>query len=213
MRTRWLALFFVLAARLAGAAEDSVKVEKADVKVEYKTFDPKNLPEPPPPLKGKEAAVCVYRFGVDSSVQYGYRQPRDPAAGTTVELGKVTVRLALSVTVWLPDNATPQLKAHEEGHRTIAEHYYTGADAIARERAKKVVGRKIPVRGNDIEAAAKAAIEKVNKELCDGTMAAIEGPCGKAQDIFDEMTDHGRKAKPTSEEGVKVAVERAGKEK
>jgi hypothetical protein len=211
---RWVGLFvWLLLAGAARGAEDPVVIEKGEVKVEYKTFDPKNLPNPPPPLKGEEAAVCVYQFGVESSVKYGYRAPADRGAGpvaTNVELAGVTVRLSLSVTIWLPNNATAQLKAHEEGHRTIAEHYYKGADAIARAEAKKVVGRKIPIRANDLEAAAKAEIEKINKGLCDRTMAAIEGPCGKAQDVYDDVTDHGRKAKPTSEEAVKVAIEKAG---
>src|SRR5688572_22368574 len=149
MVRRVVACLLLLVVFAFGAAgEDAVTVEKGEVKVEYKTFDPKNLPNPPPPLKGEEAAVCVYQFGVETNVKYGYRAPANRGAGavaTNVELAGVTVRLSLSVTIWLPNNATAQLKAHEEGHRTIAEHYYKGADAIAREQAKKVVGRKIPI--------------------------------------------------------------------
>jgi hypothetical protein len=196
------------------AAEEAVKVEKVEVKVEYKTFDPKNLPDPPPPLKGNEAAVCVYGFGVESNVKYGYKAPGNAGRGpvsTTVDLSGVSVRLTLTITVWLPNNANAQLKAHEEGHRTIAEHYYKTAEQVARSIAQKVVGRKIPIRANDLDAAAREEIERVNRELCDQVIAAIDGPCGKAEDIYDEITDHGQKVAPTSEEGVKVAMEKAGK--
>jgi hypothetical protein len=203
-----------LRAQGAGKKEEAVKVTKGEVKVEYKTFDPKNLPDPPPPLKGDEAAVCVYGFGVESNVKYGYRAPARGAGGeravsTSVELGAVEVSVSLSIVIWLPSNATAQLKAHEEGHRAIAEHYYKDADAIARRVARQVVGRKIPIKASDIEAAARTEIEKVNKELCDKVMAEMEGPCAKAQDVYDELTDHGRKTKPTSEEGVKISIERA----
>jgi hypothetical protein len=203
----------VLFAQNAGKKEDSVKVEKGDVKVEYKTFDPKNLPNPPPPLKGDEAAVCVYSFGVDSNVKYGFRAPGNRGEGavsTNVELAGVDVRVSLSIVIWLPTNATGQLKAHEEGHRAIAEHYYKDAEQIARREARQVVGKKIPIKAANLEAAAQSEIEKVNKALCDQVMAEMEGPCGKAQDIYDGITDHGRKTKPSSEEGVKISIERAG---
>jgi hypothetical protein len=194
--------------------EEAVKVTKGEVKVGYKTFDPRNLPDPPPPLKGDEAAVCVYSFGVESNVKYGYRAPGNGAGGgrtvsTNVELGAVEVSVSLSIVIWLPTNATAQLKAHEEGHRAIAEHYYKDADAIAKRVARQVVGRKIPIKASDIEAASRKEIERVNKELCDKVLGEMEGPCAKAQDIYDEITDHGRKTKPTSEEGVKISIERA----
>ncbi len=59
------ALIFVVLAPAARGA-DAVTVEKAKVSVEYKTFDPKHLPDPPPPLHEGEAAVTVYGFGVET---------------------------------------------------------------------------------------------------------------------------------------------------
>src|SRR5687767_8750335 len=64
-----------LRAQAPAKKDDPVNVEKAEVKVEYKTFDPRNLPNPPPPLTGDEAAVCVYSFGVESNVKYSFRAP------------------------------------------------------------------------------------------------------------------------------------------
>ena len=122
----------------------------------------------------------------------------------------VDVRLSLSVVIWLPTNATPQLKAHEEGHRALAEHYYKDAEQIARRHARPLVGRKIPIKATDLDAATRAEMEKVNAQLCDKVIAELEGPCAKAQDVYDEITDHGRKPKPTSEEAVKTSIERAG---
>ena len=202
-----------LRAQAPAKKDDPVKIEKGEVKVEYKTFDPRNLPNPPPPLTGDEAAVCVYSFGVESNVKYSFRAPANrqgtAAVATNVELGGVDVRLSLSVVIWLPTNATPQLKAHEEGHRTIAEHYYKDAEQIARRHARPLVGRKIPIRASDLDAAAQAEMEKVNRQLCDKVIAELEGPCTKAQDVYDDITDHGRKAKPTSEEALKTSIDRA----
>jgi hypothetical protein len=217
---RWvvgvLAMLWLLGGAWAHAAEDAVKVEKVEPQVEYKTFDPNHLPDPPPPLKGNEAAACVFGFAVDTGVKYGYRAPANAGAGrgpasATVDLSGVNVRIKLTVTVWLPNNANAQLKAHEEGHRAITDYYYKTPEQVARPIARKVVGRKVPIRADDLDAAARAEIERINKELGDEILKAIEGPCVRAQDIYDQITDHGRKVPPTSEEAVKMAIEKAGK--
>ena len=191
-----------------------VAVEKAEPKVEYKYFDPKNLPDPPPPLEAGEAAVCVYRYGVQVDSKYTYRAPATPVKdGVTkldVKIDRVSLRLSLAVTIWLPENATPRLKAHEEGHRQIAQHYYATADAVARGMAEKLIGRSASGEGKDAQAAGQAAVERVNQALCDRYLDALNVPCERAQAAFDRLTDHGRKERPTAEEGVKLAIREAG---
>ena len=44
------------------------------------------------------------------------------------------------------------------------------------------------------------AVRGLSQDDQDKVIAELEGPCAKAQDVYDEITDHGRKAKPTSEE-------------
>lgn len=195
----------------ARGAEDPVQIEKAKPTVEYRTFDPKNKGNPPPPLKEDEEAVCTYHFGVASDVKYSYKPPRAGGGPVKVPVKVVgaTVQLSLTITIWLPEGATDGLKAHEEGHRRLAEHYYQGAEASARALAAKVVGQSVTAEGKDAAAAAEAAADKLNRKLCDDYLQAITVPCNKAQAHYDLLTDHGQKAKPTVDEAIKESIEKA----
>src|SRR3954451_4469383 len=105
------AMLLVLGILGSGArADDAVKVEKAKVKVEYKTFDPKHLPDPPPPVDKGESAVTVYGFGVETDLQYTYAEtPRGAGGGAPVKMDfrmeRVTLKLSMTITVWLPEGA------------------------------------------------------------------------------------------------------------
>src|SRR6476659_6239567 len=70
----------------ATAPAEAVKVEKAEVVVEYKRFDPHNLPDPPPPLNPGEAAVCIYNFGVQVDSRYRYAAPPATPKGEAMKL-------------------------------------------------------------------------------------------------------------------------------
>jgi hypothetical protein len=202
-------------AMLAPAARgaDSVTIEKAKVKVAYKTFDPKHLPDPPPPVHEGEAAATVYGFGVETGLQYTYVEtPRRGGGGGAgpvkldFKMDHVTLKLSMTVTIWLPEGANDQLKAHEEGHRQLAEIFYADAEKAARKVASAMAGKSVSGEGSDIEAAGKAAIERVNKSLCDQFLKIVADPCERAQTAFDRITDHGRKEKPAAKEAVELAV-------
>jgi hypothetical protein len=204
-------------AAAAPAAEEAVKVEKAEVAVEYKRFDPHNLPDPPPPLNAGEAAVCLYNYGVQVDSRYSYAAaPATPKGESTkleVKVERVSVQLSLSVTIWIPNDATEALKEHEEGHRRLAEHYYGSADAVVKGLAANAVGQKVSGEGKDLETAGRAAIDVVNQKLCRDYLASINGPCERAQEAFDRLTDHGRKARPTAEEAIGLALKEAAARK
>jgi hypothetical protein len=191
---------------------DPVTIEKAKVKVEYKTFDPNHLPDPPPPVDNGESAVTVYGFGVETDLQYTYGEaPRGGAGGggpvkMDFRMERVTLKLSMTITVWLPEGANEQLKAHEEGHRRIAEIFYADADKAARKVASRAAGKSVSGEGKDISTAGRAAVEKVNKSLCDDFLKAVADPCQRSQEAFDRITDHGRKEKPTAKEAVEMSV-------
>jgi hypothetical protein len=211
---RWVIAVAMLmsAVTLAPGARgaDAVTIEKAKVKVEYKTFDPKHLPDPPPPVEKGESAVTVYGFGVETDLQYTYGEtPRGGGGGPVTmdfRMERVTLKLSMTITVWLPEGANEQLKAHEEGHRQIAEIFYADAEKAARKVASRAVGKSVSGEGKDIQTAGRAAVEKVNKSLCDDFLKAVADPCQRAQEAFDRMTDHGRKEKPTATEAVEMSV-------
>ena len=197
-------------------AEEAVRIEKAKVKVEYKSFDPNHLPDPPPPVEKGESAVTVYGFGVETDLQYTYAEaPGARRGGGPVRMDfrmeRVTLKLSMTITEWLPEGANEQLKAHEEGHRQIAEIFYADAEKAARKVAAKAVGKSVSGEGADINAAGRAAVERVNKSLCDDFLKLVSDPCQRAQEAFDRMTDHGRKAEPTAKEAVEMAVKEGRK--
>jgi hypothetical protein len=205
-----LMLMPVMLAPLARGA-DAVKVENAKVKVEYKTFDPSHLPDPPPPVEKGESAVTVYGFGVETDLQYTYAEtPRGGGGGAPVKMDfrmeRVTLKLSMTITVWLPEGANEQLKAHEEGHRQIAEIFYADAEKGARKVAARAQGKSVSGEGTDISSAGRAAVERVNKSLCDQFLNEVATPCQRAQEAFDRMTDHGRTGKPTAKEAVELSV-------
>ncbi len=122
------------------------------------------------------------------------------------KMDHVTLKLSMTVTIWLPEGASDRLKAHEEGHRQLAEMFYADAEKAARKVAATVAGKSVSGEGNDIEAAGKAAIEMVNKSLCDQFLKIVADPCERAQAAFDWITDHGRKEKPAAKEAVEMAL-------
>jgi hypothetical protein len=116
------------------------------------------------------------------------------------------------VTIWLPEKASKALKEHEEGHRKIAELYYEDAEKVARRVAEGFIGRSFTGEGKDREASINAAIDKANQELIDAYTGQINGPAQQAQELYDQITDHGRKRQVSADEGVKRAVERQKRE-
>ena len=215
MMAAGLALGWAGDARAVGSDGEGIKVAKDEVKVEYKRFDPYHMPTPPPPIEKGEAAVTVYRFGVEVDSKYSYTQsakaPPGPAKlDVTVE--EIAVRLSLSVTVWLPDNASKELAAHEEGHRWIAESFYADAEKVVRPMAQRWIGKKLKGEGRDAKAAARSAIDALSNKLCQDYLDAINVPCERAQVVFDRVTDHGRNVRPGAKEGMEQALAEARKD-
>jgi hypothetical protein len=197
------------------SAEDAIKVVKNKPVVEYKQFDPKNLPDPPPPLGPGEAAVTEYRFAINSDGRFSYQGPDNPANGSNkyeVKIERISLTLDLKVTIWLPKNCPKSLEAHEDGHLKIAEAFYADADKTARLLALKVIGTKTTGEGKDIASAGSAAMEKVNQKLLDDYLDKVQKQCETAQEAFDRMTAHGTKKEPAAKEAVPMAI-KEGKEK
>jgi len=201
----------------APKGDDKITIERADTAVEVKEFDPAKLPDPPPPLEPGEAAVCVYRYQVDADIRYSYREKpgsakpakagEAPVKTWEVSVESMSVRLGLQVTIWLPTNAGKQLTDHEHGHRRLAEAYYARADDIVRGLAGTIVGQKFVTAGVDGPAMIKKKIGAMNSHICDSYLKALNEPCDKAQKMFDDLTAHGTKASPTTDEAVKKVLE------
>jgi hypothetical protein len=198
------------------SAEDAIKVVKNKPVVQYKRFDPANLPDPPPPLGPGEAAVTEYSFGINSNGRFSYPGPDKPAGGSNkyeVKIEQISLTLDLKVTIWLPKNCPKPLEAHEDGHLKIAEAFYADAEKTARLLALKAIGTKATGEGKDIQTAGGNAMEKVNQKLLDDYLDKVQKPAETAQVAFDRLTAHGTKAQPTAKEAVPMAIKEAKEKK
>ena len=181
----------------AASPPPTVKVEKIPPRIERRTFDPKQPPADMPKLTPPEAAMCVYKFECDTRLGVVFPRLRLKTTSATVNLSQITARL--SITIWTPENATPQIKAHEETHREICEVYYAAVDRFARPLASRYIGRKITVSGEDHDDAIDEVLRTLQSEMLAEFMENTAQRCLVAQQRFDAITKHGTNAVPNSE--------------
>ena len=83
------------------------------------------------------------------------------------------------------------MRAHEEAHRAIGEHYYKNAARIAEDIGRRLIGATFDGSGADEEAAQRDGFEKVVAEIERAYMARVRIPSAAANERFDEITNHG----------------------
>jgi hypothetical protein len=173
---------------------DPVQVRQEAARVELRSFDPASPPAEMPPLAEQERAVTHSEFGIGAEVRVVIRG--DHAEGeevvSVVDVEGLAVDLGLVVTVWVPEGAPATLVEHEDGHRSISELFYADAGAIARRLASRHVGRSYRGRGATVEAARRAAMNRVIRELNRSYLRATHQPASRVNELFDQLTDHGR---------------------
>jgi hypothetical protein len=210
---RLLQSLIVLALLLAPAvASARVKVEKTPPVVTRRTFDRRNPPKDMPPLGRDADAVTHFKFGCATSASYAVTSKRrDRRAGestATARINDMTVKLDLEITIWLPKGARPALVEHEEGHRVIAERIYATAEEPARREAQKWIGKSVTGRGKSSAEAADEAVRDANHQFCQAYLDATSGWSGRVGDLYDDITDHGRRNRPPVDEAIAMAFER-----
>ena len=227
MRTRCpcrLLVFAALALAMVYAAPDAlarVKVEKVPVVVVRKTFDRRNPPKEMPPLGPRADAVTHFRFGCSTNASYEVTSRRRDTSRrrggggctATARINDLDVRIELEITIWLPRGARQKLIDHEEGHRVIGERVYETAERVARDVASRWAGRSVTGKGEDCAAAADAAVRDANHQFCETYLQATSGWSGRVGDLYDEITDHGRRDTPEVEEAIELAFTRGAEER
>jgi hypothetical protein len=149
-----------------------------------------------PKLDPNEAAVTQSFLGADTRVGGNIIETKKIDGGYEASIKVDTVRMTLQMraTIWLPKNTTPKLTRHEEGHWTLAQHYYKDAESIARELAEEMIGQIVKGRGPDAESAAANALKEAAQVLGGRYLGKTDVPCGLAQDHYDRITAHGTNA-------------------
>lgn len=213
------------------ASPRGLKIQKAPPVVARKTFDRRDPPPEMPPLGPRADAVTHFRFGCSTNASYEVtsrrRHPRGrdisrrrggntgadgnrPGGCTaTARINDLTVQVELEITIWLPRGARQKLIDHEEGHRIIAERVYATAERAARDEALKWVGRTVTGRANDCATAADAAVREASHKFCEAYLDATSGWSGRVGDLYDQITDHGRRDRPGVPEAIELAFDRA----
>jgi hypothetical protein len=195
-----LALSFCVLSVLAPCvlAEPAATAVKKPAVIERKIFNPKKLPNPPPPLGKNEVAVCVASTRCAAIFDTETVAQRRTARGieASVHIPRIAATVDLKITIWLPENANETVKEHEETHRMIVERVYANADKAALESARRCVGRTYTGVGATLDAAERDAVQKAQKELMQGYMARAGNVWARVNEIFDDITAHGTRSVP-----------------
>jgi hypothetical protein len=207
IRSRWILLGLTL---LAARAHGDVTVDVNPVTVERKIFDPAHPPADMPSLHEREAALTQSEFSCGVAVTYqvlSHRQ-QDGLCHSVLKVRGLAITLQLKLVIWLPNNATPKLSAHEEGHREIAERVYQDAEKAARSITKSLEGKTLAGDAADCEAAEKGAVRAAADQFCHAYLDLTARPASRVGDIYDEITAHGTKKEPAEDEAIRQAFER-----
>jgi len=160
-------------------------------------FDPVRPPPEMPPLTPPEAGVCKTTFELSASVTYSAERLSGLTARIYVDGLDIVTRLRFDI--YTAAGAPPKLRAHEEGHRAIGEHYYSEAAKIAEDIGRRLIGVTFDGTGVDQEAAQENAFGKAVAAIERDYMARMRTPSAAANERFDEITRHGLEAIEESE--------------
>jgi hypothetical protein len=183
------------------AGRPAVRVTREAPVITRTDFDPRRPPADMPPLTPPESGVCKTTFELSAGVSYSAEQLSAGRARIYVDGLEIATKLRIDIYTAL--DSPPKLRAHEEGHRTIGEHYYASSGAIAEDIGRRLIGRSYEGQGADDEAAQRAAFAKVVAELERAYMARVRVPSAAANERFDEITNHGLAA---IDEGEAIAL-------
>jgi hypothetical protein len=209
-------LVMLLIASLAGAADQRVTMEKKEVEVKRHRFDPDRPPTDLPKLNPGESAVTTSWFEIRAEFTGEVTdQSRQPSGAVSAKLRveSIKVRISLSIDIWLPFDASQELRDHEEGHRKLNEAYYKDAEDTARKVAESYIGKTVTGAGRSLDAATQAGVEKAIKELTEGYLKATHVPAGRANEIYDKLTNHGRNQRISLDDAIQQAIEKTAAEK
>jgi hypothetical protein len=158
----------------SGEAQRSpVRVRREEPIIERTEFDPRRPPRDMPPLTPPESGVCKTTFELSANVTYSAERLSRTTARIYVDELDIVTRVRFDI--FTVKGGPPKLRAHEEGHRTIGEHYYEGAATIAEDIGRRLIGATFDGTGADQEEAQKNGFEQVVAEI----------------ERADEITEHG----------------------
>ena len=186
-------------------ARAAVAVTVEPPSVSIVEFDRRDPPRDMPRAGADGGALCSNVFEIEATIESSV----DALAATTVRVfpESFEIKTRLKVTIYVPKGSPEKLRAHEEGHRAIGEHYYGNADTAAREAAASLLGRPFEADGADRSSAEQAAGRLVLAALKDEFMKPTHARSAAANTRYDALTDHGRNAVREADAIARVLAE------
>jgi hypothetical protein len=186
-----------------GQGSSAVRVKREEPVIRRVEFNPKRPPRGMPPLTPPEAGVCLTTFELSASVTYSAETLGRGRARVYVDELDLVTRLRFDI--YTVKDGPAKLRAHEEGHRAIGEHFYATAPAIAEQIGRRLIGATFEGTGSSDAAAQKDGFEQVVATIERDYMARVRVPSAAANERFDEITNHG--LEPIDEaEAVALAI-------
>src|SRR5690606_38062332 len=105
---------------------------------------------------------------------------------------------------------TQKIKDHEEAHRRISERVYADSDKLARQLAQAEAARPIRAKPGRCRETADRAMNDATRKITQTWIDRIGGKAGAVNDLFDELTDHGRN-NLTEDKAIEQAFKKAEK--
>ncbi len=189
-----LGVLLVLGGSIRAEEEHPITVKQLPAKIVRRPYDLKHPPRDLPKLSPAEAGDCNFQVTCDAGI--GFLVDTIDPRTVEVEVDSMDIILSLPITVWVGIGTPPKIGQHEEGHRQICEDYYKGADAIAHDLAKTMIGKKARATGRDKKDAQENAQQQLLTEYNNAYMRAVREPMLHAQQHYDIITAHGMKPVP-----------------
>jgi hypothetical protein len=174
---------------LAQAGAGAVRVTREEPVIERTEFNPRRPPRDMPPLTPPESGVCKTTFELGANVTYSAERLSRTRVRIYVDELDIVTRLRFDI--FTIKDAPPKLRAHEEAHRAIGEHFYADAERIALEIGRRLIGATFEGTGKDAGAAQNDAFGQVIAAIERDYMARVRIPSSSANERFDEITKHG----------------------
>jgi len=189
----------------AHAQPSAIKVTREEPVITRQEFDPRRPPRNMPKLTPPESGVCDTTFQLEIGV--GYSIEVLPPSAVQLWVDELDISTHLQINIFTLAGAPSKLRAHEEGHREISEHYYRNAEDAVRAAARPLIGRMFTGEGANRKSAEQHAMRQITTALEEGYMTRTRIRSMAANERYDEITQHGLNAIDEAE-AIAMVVDR-----
>ncbi|HTY86303.1 MAG TPA: hypothetical protein VMB80_02465 [Candidatus Acidoferrum sp.] len=164
-----------------------VSVKRSEPTVTYAYYGP----GPKPPQVGDHTGTTEHQFKCQTELDLD-ESTNGRGRPIQLEIKAITISLELSFRITAPERDRIGVKAHEDAHRKIYEHFYDLAPKVAQHLGENLIGWKYSPASTNLESAEAETRLVVQNTVEQDYLAQIDTPARAANRRFDELTDHGR---------------------